>query len=56
MNKRDKIFYDYKFGNIKPKKFKWKIYCFIRKLTTIRESPSKIMVWALQKGIDKDNW
>lgn len=49
MNKRDKIYYNYRIGNIKPKRIKWKIYCFIRKITT-KESPSKVSIWLWENG------
>lgn len=50
MNKKDNIYYSYIIKNIKPKKIKWKIYCFIRKLITIKESPSKISIWLWENG------
>ena len=31
MNKRDIIYYNYKLENVKPKKIKWKLYCYFRK-------------------------
>lgn len=48
---RDRIYYDYRFLNIKPKKIKWKLYCWFRKKLTLRESPSKVTLWDLEKEI-----
>lgn len=49
MNKRDIIYYNYKLENVKPKKIKWKLYCYFRKLITYKESPSKVMHYCLDK-------
>ena len=49
MKERDYIYYDYRILNKKPKKVKWKIYCLIRKIITIRESPSKVTYWNFTK-------
>ena len=49
MKKRDIIYYDYRLKNIKPKKIKWKLYCWFRKLITFNESPSKILMYSLEK-------
>lgn len=43
--KRDIIYYDYVFKNKRPKSFLWLLYCKIRKLITISESPSKVMIY-----------
>lgn len=45
LDKRDYIYYAYRFGKIKPKKLKWKLYCWFRKLITIKESPSKVSLY-----------
>jgi hypothetical protein len=50
MNKRDNIYYSYRLGKIKPKKIRWKIYCLIRKMITIKESPSKVTSWYFNQG------
>ncbi len=47
MNKRDIIYYNYVLKKIKPKEIKWKVYCFIRKLLTAKESPSKVILFEL---------
>ena len=45
IEKRDIIYYDYVFKNKRPKSFLWLLYCKIRKLITINESPSKVMIY-----------
>lgn len=42
---RDKIYYNWRFKNQKPKNIYWLIYCKIRKFITIYESPSKVAIW-----------
>lgn len=49
LSKRDYIYYDYIFGNIKSKKLKWKLYCKLRKLITISEKQSKVWEWTGEK-------
>ena len=51
MNKLDYIYYDYRFLGIKPKKIYLKLYCKFRKFITIAESPSKVMLWDLEKEV-----
>ena len=50
MNQRDNIYYNFIFNNLKPKKRRWKIYCLIRKMITIKESPSKVALWQYNLG------
>ena len=50
MSKRDYIYYDFRFDNIKPKKKLWLLYCIIRKFITIYESPSRVYIWSSSKG------
>lgn len=50
MNKIDKIYYAYRLDDIKPKNKILKIYCWIRKKITIKESPSKIFIYCLNTG------
>ena len=55
MNKRDIIYYNYKLENVKPKKIKWKLYCYFRKLITYKESPSKITCYCfLDKNLKSE--
>ena len=49
MNKRDYIYYDYRFDNIMPKNRLWNLYCKVRKALTICESPSKVCVWDMKR-------
>lgn len=49
MNKLDYIYYDYRFLGIKSQKIHLKLYCKFRKFITIKESPSKVMLWDLEK-------
>ncbi len=50
MNKRDYVYYDYKFENIKPKNILQKIYCIIRKTITVNESPSKVLIYKIARA------
>lgn len=50
MDQRDNIYYNFIFNNLKPKKMRWKIYCLIRKMITIKESPSKVTLWQFNQG------
>ena len=49
MKHRDNIYYSYRFNNKKPKKWYWKLYCWFRQLITVRESPSRVMLWFWEK-------
>lgn len=48
MSKRDYIYYDYIFKKIIPKNKIILIYCKLRKIITIGESPSKVMIWSMK--------
>ena len=50
LEKRDYIYYDFRFKNIKSKKMIWKIYCYIRKTITVKESPSKVCIYQWVRG------
>ena len=61
LKKRDYIYYDYIIEKIKPKKIRWKLYCWFRSMITIQESPSKIHIYLweshateLRKGLEKE--
>ena len=45
MSERDYTYYAYILEKKKPKKLHWKIYCYLRKIITTKESPSKIVAY-----------
>lgn len=47
MNKKDIIYFAYKFDGYKPRKKKWQIYCCLRKFINIREKPSKLVAYCI---------
>lgn len=49
---RDYIYYDFIVKKKYPKKIKWKLYCWFRKLITIRESPSKIHIYLWEDYVE----
>lgn len=51
MSERDYTYYAYKLEEKKPKKLHWKIYCYLRRIITVKESPSKIVAYYLSKKL-----
>lgn len=49
MNKRDYIYYNYIFNRVIPKNVWQFLYCKLRRLITIKESPSKVTIWAFSE-------